>query len=158
MLFGNDPGTGASGPTVVKFYKAHRTSEIAGVFVVAVAAIAFTFFLSALRRRLELTVEGRRLSAVVTAGGAIYVVGYSPDVHPDRRPGRRGALRGLGGSPDPQCPGLRCVGTGRSRPIDHCPRHRRLGPTKRHPPQVAGMGLDPARRVAVSGPLGRWPS
>ena len=75
LLFGNDPGTGASGPTVVKFYKAHRTSEIAGVFVVAVAAIAFTFFLSALRRRLELTVEGRRLSAVVTAGGAIYIVG-----------------------------------------------------------------------------------
>jgi|HubBroStandDraft_1064217.scaffolds.fasta_scaffold119313_2 hypothetical protein len=75
VLFGNDPGTGASGPTVVRFYTAHRTSEFAGVFVVAVAAIAFTFFLSALRRRLEVTDDDRFLSAVVTAGGAIYVVG-----------------------------------------------------------------------------------
>jgi hypothetical protein len=75
VLFGNDPGTGASGPTVVRFYEAHRMSEMAGVFVVAVAAIAFTFFLSALRRRLEVTVDGRCLSAVVTAGGAIYIVG-----------------------------------------------------------------------------------
>jgi hypothetical protein len=75
LLFGNDPGTGASGATVVKFYKAHHASETAGVFVVAVAAIAFTFFLSALRGRLGRTVEGRRLSAVITAGGAIYIVG-----------------------------------------------------------------------------------
>ncbi len=75
VLFGNDPSSGASGATVVKYYKAHRTSEIAGVFVVAAAAVVLTFFLTALRRKLGATSDGDRLAPIVTAGGAIYVVG-----------------------------------------------------------------------------------
>jgi len=74
VLFGNDPGTGtgAGRPTVVRFYTAHRTSELAGVFMVAVAAIAFAFFLSALRRRLEVTDDDRFLSGPL--GGVAFVI------------------------------------------------------------------------------------
>jgi hypothetical protein len=74
-LTGNQPGTGASGAAVITYYHSHRVAETAAVFTVAVAAIVFTFFLSALRRRLGLTAEGRQLSAIVTAGGAVYTGG-----------------------------------------------------------------------------------
>jgi len=75
FLIGNEPGTSSSGAAVVKYYRAHRASEIAGVFVVALALVAFTFFLASLRHRLSRTDEGRQLSGIVVAGGAVYTVG-----------------------------------------------------------------------------------
>jgi hypothetical protein len=75
FLFGSSPSTGASAAKVIGYFHAHRTAETAGVFVVAAAAIAFTFFLAALRHKLGATDEGRRLSPIVTAGGTVYVVG-----------------------------------------------------------------------------------
>ncbi len=75
FLIGNDPGTGADGPTVLRYYQAHRAAETAGVFVVAVAVVALTFFLASLRHTLSRTDEGRHLANVVTAGGAVYAVG-----------------------------------------------------------------------------------
>jgi hypothetical protein len=74
-LIGNGPSAGASGATVVTYYRAHKASETAGVFVVAVAVIAFTFFLATLRHTLARTEESRLLASVVTAGGAVYAVG-----------------------------------------------------------------------------------
>jgi hypothetical protein len=74
-LIGNGPGTGASGAAIVTYYRAHRASEIAGVFVVAVAVVAFSFFLAALRRTLGRNEEAGQLGNVITTGGAVYIVG-----------------------------------------------------------------------------------
>ena len=60
---------------VVKYYHDHQTSEMIGVFAVAFAVVALTFFLASLRRTLSATDEGRFLANVVTAGGAVYAVG-----------------------------------------------------------------------------------
>jgi len=75
ILTGNQPGAGASGAAVVGYYHSHRIAEMAAVFAIVAAAVAFTFFLSSLRRTLELTTEGRQLAPIVTAGGAVYVGG-----------------------------------------------------------------------------------
>jgi hypothetical protein len=80
FLFGSSPSTGASAAKVIGYFHAHRTAETAGVFVVAAAAIAFTFFLAALRHKLGATDEGRRLSPIVTAGGTVYVVSLGTGV------------------------------------------------------------------------------
>jgi hypothetical protein len=69
------PGTGTAGAGVVKYYHDHRTAEIIGVFAVAFAVVALTFFLASLRRTLSATDEGRFLANVVTAGGAVYAIG-----------------------------------------------------------------------------------
>jgi len=75
VLIGNTPSTGASGADILKYYHSHRVAEMAGVFTVAASVLAFSFFLSSLRRTLSRTVEGRQLASIVTAGGAIYVTG-----------------------------------------------------------------------------------
>jgi hypothetical protein len=59
----------------VKYYHDHQTSETIGVFAVAFAVVALTFFLASLRRTLSATDEGRYLANVVTAGGAVYAAG-----------------------------------------------------------------------------------
>ena len=75
ILFGNDPSTGASGASVIKYYHSHRVSETAAVFVMAVAAVVLTFFIGSLRRTLSRTNEGRHLASIVTVGGAVYISG-----------------------------------------------------------------------------------
>jgi len=75
VLFGSQPGTGATAATVVTFYDAHRTAQTAGVFVVIVAVVVLAFFLASLRRTLAGNGDGRHLANVVTAGGAVYSVG-----------------------------------------------------------------------------------
>ncbi len=74
-LIGNGPGTGASGAAIVTYYRSHRASEIAGVFVVAVAVVAFSFFLAALRRTLGRHEETGQWGNVIATGGAVYIVG-----------------------------------------------------------------------------------
>ena len=69
------PGSGSTGAAVVRYYHDHQTAEMAGVFAVAFAVVALTFFLASLRRTLSGTDEGRHLASVVTAGGAVYAVG-----------------------------------------------------------------------------------
>jgi hypothetical protein len=69
------PGTGTAGVGVVKYYHDHKAAEMIGVFAVAVAVVALTFFLASLRRTLSATDEGGFLANVITAGGAVYVVG-----------------------------------------------------------------------------------
>jgi succinate dehydrogenase/fumarate reductase cytochrome b subunit len=75
VFVGNGPSTNASGASVVAYYQVHKVSEMVGVFVLAVALVAFTFFLASLRHALSRTDEGRQLSGIVTAGGAVYAVG-----------------------------------------------------------------------------------
>lgn len=75
VLIGSGPSTGSTGAAVVKYYQAHKASEIAGVFVAAVAVVAFTFFLGSLRHTLGRAEGGRDLASIVTAGGAVYVLG-----------------------------------------------------------------------------------
>jgi hypothetical protein len=75
ILFGNGPSAKKSGAAVVKYYTDHKASVIAGVFVLALATVAFTFFLSSLRHALARTEDGRHLSSVVIGGGAVYVSG-----------------------------------------------------------------------------------
>jgi hypothetical protein len=70
-----EPGSGTGGASVVKYYHDHQTTEMVGVFAAAFAVVALTFFLASLRRTLSATDEGRFLANVVTAGGAVYVVG-----------------------------------------------------------------------------------
>jgi apolipoprotein N-acyltransferase len=70
-----EPGSGTAGATVVKYYHAHQTTETVGVFAVAFAVVALTFFLASLRRTLSAADEGRYLANVVTAGGAVYTIG-----------------------------------------------------------------------------------
>ena len=70
-----EPGSGTAGPAVVKYYHVHQTTETIGVFAVAFAVVALTFFLASLRRTLSATDEGRYLANVVTAGGAVYAAG-----------------------------------------------------------------------------------
>ena len=74
-IFLGEPGSGTAGPTVVKYYHDHQTTETVGVFAVAFAVVALTFFLASLRRTLSATDEGRYLANVVTAGGAVYATG-----------------------------------------------------------------------------------
>jgi hypothetical protein len=74
-IFLGEPGSGTAGATVVKYYHDHQTTEMAGVFAVAFAVVALTFFLASLRRTLSATDEGRYLANVVTAGGAVYAAG-----------------------------------------------------------------------------------
>ena len=74
-IFLGEPGAGTVGATVVKYYHDHRTTEMVGVFAVAFAVVALTFFLASLRRTLSATDEGRCLANVVTAGGAVYAAG-----------------------------------------------------------------------------------
>jgi hypothetical protein len=68
-----EPGSGTAGATVVAYYHDHQTTETVGVFAVAFAVVALTFFLASLRRTLSATDEGRYLANVVTAGGALTV-------------------------------------------------------------------------------------
>jgi len=70
-----EPGSGTAGAAVVKYYHDHQTTETIGVFAVAFAVVALTFFLASLRRTLSATDEGRYLANVVTAGGAVYAAG-----------------------------------------------------------------------------------
>ena len=70
-----EPGSGTAGATVVKYYHDHQTTETVGVFAVAFAVVALTFFLASLRRTLGGTDEGRYLGNVVTVGGAVYAAG-----------------------------------------------------------------------------------
>ena len=70
-----EPGSGTAGAAVVQYYRDHQTTETAGVFAVAFALVALTFFLASLRRTLSATDEGRFLANVVTAGGAVYAAG-----------------------------------------------------------------------------------
>jgi len=70
-----EPGSGTTGASVVRYYQGHQTSETVGVFAVAFAVVALTFFLASLRRTLSATDEGRVLANVVTAGGAVYAAG-----------------------------------------------------------------------------------
>ncbi len=58
ILIGNEPGAGAAPATVVKYFNAHRAAETAGVFAVAFAVVALTFFLASLRHTLSRTEEG----------------------------------------------------------------------------------------------------
>jgi hypothetical protein len=74
-IFLGAPGTGTAGAAVVTYYHDHRTTETVGVFAVAFAVVALTFFLASLRRTLSATDEGRYLANVVTAGGAVYATG-----------------------------------------------------------------------------------
>jgi hypothetical protein len=75
VLFGSQPGTSAGGMSVIHFYRAHKASEIAGVFALAIGVVAFSFFVASLRRRLARTEDDSLLATAVTAGGAIYVTG-----------------------------------------------------------------------------------
>ena len=75
ILQGSTPSTGKNGADVVTYYRAHKGSEIAAVFVLAMAAVAFTFFIAALRHALSRSAHGGGLATIVTAGGAVYVVG-----------------------------------------------------------------------------------
>jgi hypothetical protein len=77
VLIGSPPGTGSSTSQLVAYYHSHRAAETVAVFVIALAVVAFTFFLASLRRTLSKTDDGRNLANVVTAGGAVYAVGLS---------------------------------------------------------------------------------
>lgn len=70
-----EPGAGTAGAAVVKYYHDHETTEMVGVFAVAFAVVALTFFLASLRRTLSGTDEGRFLVNVITVGGAVYAAG-----------------------------------------------------------------------------------
>ena len=59
VFLGSSPSAKASPVKIVNYYGAHKTSVTAGVFVVVFAALAFTFFLSALRRALAGALPGR---------------------------------------------------------------------------------------------------
>lgn len=74
-LTGNEPGTGASGATVVKYYHQHHRGETAVVFVAAAAVLAFAFFIASLRKRLIDHGDGRDLGTVVTIGAAVFMGG-----------------------------------------------------------------------------------
>ena len=75
ILSGSQPSADASSASVIKYYRSHRAAETAAVFVIAAAAIVFTFFLSSLRGTLGRSTDARQLTPIVTAGGAVYVGG-----------------------------------------------------------------------------------
>jgi hypothetical protein len=75
VLAGNGPSVTASGAAVVRYYTAHKTSEIAAVFAVAFASVAFVLFATSLRRFLTRNNDGSLLSSAITAGSAVYATG-----------------------------------------------------------------------------------
>jgi hypothetical protein len=76
VFFGSTPSEKASPVKIVNYYSAHKTSVMAGVFVVAFAALAFSFFLSALRRALAgAKADSSYVSQAALIGGAIYLGG-----------------------------------------------------------------------------------
>lgn len=76
VVLGSTPSEKASPLRIVNYYSAHKTSVTVGVFVVAFAALAFSFFLSALRRALSgAKADSGYLSQATLIGGAIYLGG-----------------------------------------------------------------------------------
>jgi hypothetical protein len=75
-FLGSTPSAKASPLKIVNYYNAHKTSVTAAVFVVAFAALAFAFFLSALRRALASSkADSGYVSQATLIGGAIYLGG-----------------------------------------------------------------------------------
>jgi hypothetical protein len=76
VFLSRTPSAKASPVTIVNYYSAHKTSVMAGVFAVAFAALAFSFFLSALRRTLaSAKADSGYVSQATLIGGAIYLGG-----------------------------------------------------------------------------------
>jgi hypothetical protein len=76
VFLGSSPSVKASPVKIVNYYSAHKTSVTAGVFVVVFAALAFSFFLAALRRALASSkADSGYLSQATLIGGAIYLGG-----------------------------------------------------------------------------------
>jgi hypothetical protein len=76
VLLASTPTTKASPVKIVNFYSAHKTSVTAAVFVVAFAALAFSFFLAALRRVLAgAKADSGWVAQATLIGGAIYLGG-----------------------------------------------------------------------------------
>ena len=76
VLLGSTPSAKASPVKIVSYYSSHKTSVTAGVFVVVLAALAFSFFLCALRRVLAgAKADSRYVSQATLIGGAIYLGG-----------------------------------------------------------------------------------
>jgi hypothetical protein len=76
VLLDGTPSIKASPIKIISYYSAHKASITAGVFVVAFAALAFAFFLIALRRALSSLDSGSDyLSVAILIGGAVYLGG-----------------------------------------------------------------------------------
>jgi hypothetical protein len=76
VFLGSTPNVNASPIKIVDYFHSHKGSVIAGVFVVAFAALAFAFFLAALRRALSNSnVDSSHVSAAILIGGAVYLGG-----------------------------------------------------------------------------------
>ena len=76
VLLGGTPGVKADPAKIVEYYNSHKATVMAGVFVVVFAALAFGFFLTALRRSLAGTKdESAHLFVATMVGGAIYLGG-----------------------------------------------------------------------------------
>jgi hypothetical protein len=71
----NVPQAEAGAPEVITYYSSHFAPVTATIFLTIAGSVVFLFFLSSLRRALDLTSESRVLSSVVTAGGAVYAAG-----------------------------------------------------------------------------------
>ena len=77
VLGGDGPKDTATGEQVVAYYKAHQGVGIAGVFVVAIAAIALLFFSAALREGLR-DVQGASttMPRAAAAAGVVAATGF----------------------------------------------------------------------------------
>ena len=76
VFLGSTPSAKASPVTIVNYYSAHETRVMAGVFIVAFAALAFSFFLSALRPALAVAeADSGYVPQAALIGGAIYLGG-----------------------------------------------------------------------------------
>jgi hypothetical protein len=75
----NVPQAGAGAPQVITYYSSHFAPITASIFLMIAGSVVFLFFLSSLRRALDLSGESRVLSSVVTAGGAVYAAGLLVD-------------------------------------------------------------------------------
>jgi len=65
----------ASPAAVIHNYTVHKTGMVAGVFLVAVAAVALVLFAASVRRFVTRDGDSRVLGAGITAGSAVYATG-----------------------------------------------------------------------------------
>ena len=76
VLGGDGPNDTAAGDQVVTYYKAHQGVGIAGVFIVAIAAVVLLFFAAALRDGLSETTNANTLPRIAATGGVVAATGF----------------------------------------------------------------------------------
>jgi hypothetical protein len=69
----NEPGRGASGATVLRYFQSHHDSELASFYVIVAALVVIVFYAAGLASALRAVTEQPTLSSVVVGGAVVFL-------------------------------------------------------------------------------------